>query len=58
MYMLLQNISKKKLKKTQFSLNRKQNATSQAPSSTLHLEGWTRYFRDEHLIKLSRNKID
>ena len=58
MYILLQNISKKKLKKTQFSLNRKQSATSQAPSSTLHLEGWTRYFRHGHLIKLSRNKID
>ena len=30
------------------------NTTSQTPSSTLHLEGWTRYFRHRHSIKLSK----
>ena len=33
-------------------------ATSQTRSSTLHLEGWTRYFRHIHTIKLYKNKID
>ena len=36
-YILLQNISKRKLKNIHFSLERKKNATFQAPSSTLHL---------------------
>ena len=34
------------------------NTTSQAPSSTLHLEGWTRYFRHRHSVKFSKNKMD
>ena len=33
------------------------NMISQAPTSTLHLEGWTRYFRHRHSIKLSKNKM-
>ena len=41
-----------------FLWNRKKNATFQAPSSTLHLEGWNRYFRHRHSIKLSNNKMD
>ena len=37
-----------------FLLNGK-NTTSQAPNSTIYLEGWTRYFRHRHSIKLSKN---
>ena len=35
-----------------FLWNRKANTTSQPPSSTFHLEGWTRYFRYRHPVKL------
>ena len=28
------------------------------PSSTLHLEGWARYFRHRHSAKLTKNKMD
>ena len=34
------------------------NKTSQAPSPTLYLDGWTRYFRHRHSIKLSKNKMN
>ena len=34
------------------------NTTSQAPSSTLHLEVWIRYFRHRNSIRLSKNKMD
>ena len=34
------------------------NATSQLPSSSLHLKEWTRYFRHGHWIKFSINKMD
>ena len=33
-------------------------AISQAPSSTLHFDGWTRYFRHRHSINLLKNKMD
>ena len=33
-------------------------ATSQPPSSTLNLDGLTKYFRHRHSIKLSKNKMD
>ena len=32
------------------------NTTSQTPSATLDLEGWTRYFRHRHYIKMKRIK--
>ena len=32
--------------------------TSQIPSSNLHLDDWTRYFRHRDTIKLSKNKMD
>ena len=32
-------------KNTRFSLEREKNMTSQTPSSTLHFDEWTRYFR-------------
>ena len=34
------------------------NMTSQTPSSTLHFDKWTRYFRYRDTIKLSKNKMD
>ena len=34
------------------------NTTSQAPSSSFHLEGWIRYFIHRHSIKLSKIKMD
>ena len=34
------------------------NTTSQTPSAALDLEGWTRYFRHRHIIKLYKNKTD
>ena len=34
------------------------NATSQTPSSALHLDDWTRYSRHRDTIKLSKNKMD
>ena len=37
---------------------KKKSTTSQATSSTLHLEGWTRCFRHRHSIKLSKNKMN
>ena len=35
-----------------------ENTTSQTPSSMLHLDEWTRYFRHRDTIKLSKNKMD
>ena len=32
--------------------------TSQIPSSNLHFDDWTRYFRHRDIIKLSKNKMD
>ena len=34
------------------------NTTCETPTSTLHLEGQTRYFRYRHTIKLYKNKMD
>ena len=34
------------------------HTTSKTPSSTLHLDNWTRYFRYRHTIKLSKSKMD
>ena len=34
------------------------NTTSQTPSSNLHLDDWTRYFRHRDTIKISKNKMD
>ena len=34
------------------------NTTSKVPSSTLHLEGRSRYFRHSHSLKISKNKMD
>ena len=39
-----------------FSLEGK-NTTSQTPSSTLHFDNWTRYFRHRDTIKVSKNKM-
>ena len=33
-------------------------ATSQTPSSTLHMDEWTRHLRHKDTIKLSKNKMD
>ena len=46
------------MKEYTISSGTEKNTTSQATSSTLNLEGWTRYFRHRHLIKLSKNKMD
>ena len=54
-------ISKRKLKKEYaISSGTGKNRTSQTVSSTLHLEGQTRYFTvlDRHKIKLDKNKMD
>ena len=54
-------ISKRKLKKEYtISSGTGKNRTYQAESSTLHLEGHTRYFTvlDRHTIKLDENKMD
>ena len=37
---------------------KKKKTTSQVPNSTLRFQGWTRYFRRRHSIKLSKNKMD
>ena len=57
--MLFQNVSKRKLSKeyTIFS-GREKKSVSETPSSTLSLEGWTRYFRHKHTIELYKNKMD
>ena len=34
------------------------NTTYQTPSSNLHFDEWTRYFRNTGTIKLSKNKMD
>ena len=34
------------------------NTTSQTPSSTVHWNEWTRYFRHKITTKFSKNKID
>ena len=39
-------------------MEQEKNATSQTPSSTLHMDEWTRYFRHKDTIKLSKNKMD
>ena len=49
---------KENWKNIQFPLEQQKNSTSQAPSSTLHLEQRTRYFRYEYSIKISKNKMD
>ena len=52
--------SKKTISGTERSKdNRKpKNTNSQIPSSNLHFDGWTRYFRQRNTIKLSKNKMD
>ena len=44
-------------KNIRFLPERKNNRTSQAPSSTLHFEGWTRYFRHRNSKYLKIKKI-
>ena len=34
------------------------NTTSQTPSSTLHLDDWSGYFRHRNTIILSKNKME
>ena len=52
-------MSKRKLKKEYpISPETGKNKTSQTPSSTLHLEGWTVYFRERHTMKLYKNKMN
>ena len=57
--MLFKNISKAKLKEGAISSGTRTTTTtkttSQAPGSSLYLEGWTKYFRH---FKLSKNKMD
>ena len=57
--MLFQNILKRKLKKQYtISSGTGKNTTCHTSSSTLHLEGWTTYFRHTHTIIIYKNKMD
>ena len=42
----------------EYTISFGKKTASRAPSSTLHFEGWTRYFRHRYSIKLSKNKMD
>ena len=52
------NILKWKLEEYTISSGTEKSMASQVSSSVLHLEGWTRYFKHEHSIKLSKNEIN
>ena len=52
------NILKWKLEEYTISSGTEKSMASQASSSVLHLEGWTRYFKHKHSIKLSKNEIN
>ena len=51
---IYENISKKEIEKGIHDVWKiRKNITSQAPSSSLHFEGWIRYFRHRHSVKHS-----
>ena len=52
------NILKWQLEEYTISSGTEKSMASQVSSSVLHLEGWTRYFKHEHSIKLSKNEIN
>ena len=54
----IRTIPKYTKKEYTISSGTRKNTTSETPSSILHLDDWTRYFRHRHTIKLSKNKMD
>ena len=54
-FVVFQKMPKKNIR---FPMEKEKIATSQTPSSTLHMDEWTRYLRHKDTIKLSKNKMD
>ena len=58
-FFLIQNTPERKERRIfNFLKNDKKCKSFQRLSPTFHLEGWAKHFEYEHIIKLSKNKIE